>query len=75
MNLSSPGILAFALAVAVGGNPMTSQATTPTTPAKPAPAKPAKPEAPKPTPAPEPKVETTIDAGLSAALDDLDFDD
>ncbi len=38
MNLSSPGILAFALAVAVGGHPMTSQATTPTTPAKPAPA-------------------------------------
>lgn len=47
----------------------------PAKPAKPAPAKPAKPEAPKPTPAPEPKVETTIDAGLSAALDDLDFDD
>ena len=38
MNLSSPGILAFALAVAVGGNPMTSQATASTTPAKPAPA-------------------------------------
>ena len=33
MNLSSPGILAFALAVAIGGNPMTSQAATPTTPA------------------------------------------
>ena len=33
MNLSSSGILAFALAVAIGGNPMTSQAATPTTPA------------------------------------------
>ena len=35
MNRSSPGILAFAIAVAIAGNPMISQAQTPaaTTPA------------------------------------------
>ena len=51
--------------------PAAKPAPKPAAAAKPAAAKPA----PKPAPAPEPEATTDIEPGLSAALDDLDFDD